>query len=301
MLLLLAPAVVRAGFVKIWQLKETAAAPVLVVGRVIDVKKIERVPAASLAWKAETLSMTAEFQVLRSYTASGEPFAADRIQLHFLAYGPSVTQFTNGYPPPLPQIEAGRVLILPLKDNKHPESEFWQLMADSGVDVAIPARAEMTDSAPASTTARAFLDREIGNALSLGTSREVSAAAGYLAQQSESLTAELMPLLEPAIGEDRECWAEVAANLMAAQGIPRPSVADLLATKSGKEGLARERELLPGPSCVTKTESVSRNGRASDTNVDRGSTPARMGFRKFPAGIRRQSDNHRHTSASSPG
>lgn len=50
MLLLLAPAGVQAGFLKIWELKETAAAPVLVVGRVIDVKKIERVPDGSLAW-----------------------------------------------------------------------------------------------------------------------------------------------------------------------------------------------------------------------------------------------------------
>lgn len=239
MLLLLAPAVVHAGFLKIWQLKETVAAPVLVVGRVIDVKKIERVPDGTLAWKAETLSMTAEFQVLRSYTASGEPFTADRIQVHFLAYGPSVKQFNGSDPPPLPQLESGHVLILPLKENKSPASELWQLMADSGVDVAIPARAEMTDSAPAPMTARGFLDREIASALSLGTSRDVTAVAGYLAQQSDDLTSELMPLLEPAIGDDRERWAEIAANLMAAQGTPRPSVADLLAGKV-------ERKAWPG-------------------------------------------------------
>ena len=229
--LLLAPTV-EAGFMKVWQLQETAAAPVLVVGRVIDVQKAERVPDESLPWKSETWSTTAELEVLRSRAASGEPVTEDRIRVHFLAYGPSVKQFMNGYPPPLPQLESGRVLILPLKENKNPASELWQLTADSGVDVTIPVRAEMTDLAASPLTARAFLDREIANALGRGTAREVTAVANYMAGQSEDLTGELMPLLEPAIGEDRERWAEVAADVMAAQGIPRPSIGDLLAAKA---------------------------------------------------------------------
>jgi hypothetical protein len=256
MLLLLAATGAEAGFLKTWQLKETAEAPVLVVGRVIGVQKVERVPNESLTWKAETWSMTAEFQVLRSYPASRETFTADRIQVHFLAYGPSVTQFTNGYPPPLPQLEARRVVILPLKENKHPASELWQLTADSGVDVTIPARAEMTASGPPPGTARAFLDREIANALSLGSSREVTAVAGYLAHQSEDLTGELMPLLGPLIGDDRERWAQVAANLLAAQGIPRPSVADLQAAKV-------ERKAWPGRESFFLAEAALQKLKAS--------------------------------------
>jgi hypothetical protein len=73
---------------------------------------------------------------------------------------------------------------------------------------------------------------EIANTLSRGTTREVSAAAGYLASQSEDLTGELLPLLESTVGDDRQRWAEVATNLLAAQGIPRPSVADLLSAKA---------------------------------------------------------------------
>jgi hypothetical protein len=38
LMMLLAPAGVQAGFIKFWQLKETAAAPVLVVGRVLSVQ-----------------------------------------------------------------------------------------------------------------------------------------------------------------------------------------------------------------------------------------------------------------------
>src|SRR5580700_7966282 len=80
------PVGVEAGFVKFWQLKETAAAHVLVVGRVLSVQKGERVPEESLPWKAETLSMTAEIQVVRSYSVSEEPVAADRLHVHFFAY-----------------------------------------------------------------------------------------------------------------------------------------------------------------------------------------------------------------------
>jgi hypothetical protein len=223
---------VEAGFMKVWQLKETAAAPVLVVGRVIGVQKEERVPEGSLSWKAETWAMTAEVQVLRSYTGPGEIVAPDRLRTHFLAYGPSVTHFINGTPPPLPNLEPGQVLILPLQENQNPASELWRLTADSGADLTIPARAEMADSGPPPPNARVFVVREIANALSWGTPREVSAISNYLSGQYEDLTGEIMTLLEPAIGEDRQRWAEVATNLLASQGIPRPSVADLLASKA---------------------------------------------------------------------
>ncbi len=231
LLLLSVPAGLEAGFIKSWQWKETAAAPVLVVGRVLGVRKGERVPDGSLPWKAETLAMTADVQVLRSYTGSGEPVAVDRLHVHFLAYGPSVTTFVNGYPPPLPNLKPGHVLILPLQENSSPALDLWQLMADSGMNLTIPARAETVDTGPPPATARAFLDIEIANALSRGTPPEVSAVADYLARQDEDLTGELMPLLAPAIGLERRRWAEVATNLLAAQGIPRPGVADLLAGK----------------------------------------------------------------------
>jgi hypothetical protein len=235
------PSRVEAGLVKVWQLKETASAPVIVVGQILDVRKGERVRDGVLPWKAETLTMTAEIQVLRSYTASGDPVTVDRMQVHYLAYGPSVTQFVNGQPPPLPDLEPGQVRILPLQENRNPVSDLWQLTADSGVNLIIPARAEITDSGTPPASARAFLDREIANALSMGTPPEVSAIAMYLAQplNNDDLTAELIPLLEPAIGEDRDRWTEVAANLLAARGTPRPSVAELIAAPVTRKDLAQ--------------------------------------------------------------
>jgi len=246
-ILLLVPAAIpagaEAGFIKFWQLKETAAASVLVVGRVLSVQKGERVPDGTLAWKAETLEMTAQIQVLRSYLSSVDAVLPVRMNVHFLAYGPSVNMFRNGYPPPLPRLEAGQVLILPLQENKQPSVDLWQLMADSGVHLTIPVRADIAVADTPPATARAFLDREIANTLSHGTPAEVSAVAGYLGNQYEDLTGELMPLLGPAIGDDRERWAEVATNLLAVEGIPRPSVPDLLTANAkpkdwpGREGL----------------------------------------------------------------
>jgi hypothetical protein len=209
-------------------LKETADAPVLVVGRVLAVQKGERVADGSLPWKAETWAMTADVQVLRSYAAS-EPVAAGRLQVHFLAYGPSVTGFNGS--PPLPTFDSGQVLILPLQENKNPTLEPWRLTADSGDRLTIPSLAELVDSGPPPANARAFLFREIANSLSRGTPRDVSNIASYLAHQHDDLTGELMPLLESAIGEERQRWAEVAADLLAAQGIPRPATTDLISAK----------------------------------------------------------------------
>ncbi len=252
LLLMGMPIAVQAGFIKIWQLKETATAPVLVVGRVLAVNRIERVPEESLPWKAETWAMTAEIQVLRSYTGSGKVLTSDRLQVHFLAYGPRNTVSVNGNPPPLPNFELGKVLALPLQENQSPGSELWRLMDDSGADLTIPARAEIANFGPLPTSTRAFLDREIANALGLGTSREVSDVALYLAGQEEDLRGELMPLLESLIGDDRQRWAEVATNVLAPIGIPGPSVADLLTKKVESADRPGRPSLLVGQAALQK-------------------------------------------------
>jgi hypothetical protein len=234
LLLLPLPLSLHAGFIKEWQVKETASAPVLVTGRILAVHRNERVPEDQLSWKAETWSMTADVEVLRSFTASGMPLGSRQIEVHFLAYGPSVTAFVCCSPPPLPNIQPGEVRILPLRENGNPASEPWQLMADSGVGITIPVRADSeSDPAPPPPSARVFLIREFANTLSRGTPGETAALSSYLLHQMEDLSADLMPLLSVAIGDDRQQWAEIAAGLHAAQGIPRPTVADLFSAKPG--------------------------------------------------------------------
>ncbi len=232
LLLLPLPLSLHAGFIKEWQLKETAAAPVVVTGRILSVRKNERVRQDQLSWKAETLSMTADVEVLRSFTASGIAFGSHQIQVHFLAYGPSVTMFVNGYPPPLPDIKSGEVRILPLRENSTPASEPWQLMADSGMDLTIPVRADVeSEPAPPPPSARAFLLREFANTLSRGMPGEVAALSSYFSRKWEDLSEELMPLLEAMIHDNRQQWAEIAASLHAARGIPRPTVAVLFSER----------------------------------------------------------------------
>ena len=230
-LLLPLPLTLHAGFLKEWQLKETASAPVLITGRILDVHRNGRVPEDRLSWKAETWSMTADVEVLRSFTASGMPLAAHRIEVNFLAYGPSVTAFVCCSPPPLPDIQPGEVRILPLSAHSNSASQPWPLMADSGVDITIPVRAEAESEPAPPASARAFLMGEFVNTLSRGTPGEIARLSGYLSRKWEDLSGELMPLLEAAIGDNRQQWAEVAASLHAAHGIPRPTVAELFSTK----------------------------------------------------------------------
>jgi hypothetical protein len=73
-------------------------------------------------------------------------------------------------------------------------------------------------------TGRAFIIRELANAMSRGTPEEVSFAGGYVHDQFENLTAELMPTLEASIGADQQRWAEVVVSLM---GVTRPNIEDL--------------------------------------------------------------------------
>jgi hypothetical protein len=232
LLLLPLPISLQAGLIKDWQLKETESAPVLVTGRILRVHKNGRLPQDQVSWKAETWATTADVEVLRSFTASGMVVPSRQIKVYFLSYGPSVTFFINGYPPPLPDISSGEIRILPLRENRNPASEPWQLMADSGLDLTIPVRADTGESALASS-ARAFLIREFANTLSSGTPGEIAALSGYLLDETEDLSGELMPLLGTAIGGDRQRWAEIAASLYAAEGVPRPTVADFFSAKTG--------------------------------------------------------------------
>jgi hypothetical protein len=177
--------------------------------------------------------MTADVEVLRSFTAPAMSVPPQLIEVRFLSYGPDGTASLNGYPPPLPDIKSGEIRILPLRENNDPASKLWQLMADSGDDITIPVRAETSDEPGLPPSARAFLIREFANTLSSGTPGEIAPLSSYLLRQTEDLSGELMPLLEAAIGVDRQRWAEIAAGLDAAQGIPRPNVADLSSAAPG--------------------------------------------------------------------
>ena len=246
LLLLLLALGLDAGFLKQWQLREIASAPVLVTGRILGIQRNKRAPEDQLSWKAETWAMTAEVEVLRSFRASGMPLPSDRIKVRFFAYGPSVKMFVNGYPPPLPNLATGDIRILPLRENVNPASEPWLLMADSGANITIRVRADSTGEPTPSPSGRAFLIREFANTLGRGTPSEIAGLSGYLSSEGEDLSGDLMPLVEAVAGDNRQRWAEIAAGLDAAMGIPRPAMADLFSAKSAVAGPAGPyRGLLP--------------------------------------------------------
>ncbi len=233
LLLLPLPLILQAGFVKEWQWTETASAPVLVTGRILDVHRTVRMPEGRLPWKAETWATFADVEVLRSFTAPGKIAPPHQVQVYFFTYGSSVKGFVNGTPPPLPDITPGAIRILPLRENRNPASEPWQLIADSGFNLIIPVRADRNGEPALPPSSRAFLLQEFSNTLGRGTPGEVAALSRYLSRQTDNLSGELMPLLETQAGSNRQRWAEIAASLYAAQGIPRPTVPDIFVAKPG--------------------------------------------------------------------
>jgi hypothetical protein len=218
------PFAAQAGLITMWQVKDAAAAPLIVTARVVSVEKYDRVPGRDETWE-----MTASVEVLRSFPNAPVQLAGSRLQIRYLTDGPSVTVQVNRLP--LPSFEPGQVMIFPLQANANPLSEPSRLIGDKGIGLTIPALPDMKNADDVQASGRAFVMREIANTLANGTPRDINAAGSYLANQSEDLTPDLMPLLSAAIGEDRERWAEVAAGTLSAEGIPRSGAAELMAGK----------------------------------------------------------------------
>ncbi len=265
LLLLAIPLTADAGLLRRWGLQETANAPVLIAGRVLSVQRNQRDADASRRWSSEVWATTAEIDVLRSYTHAGETIAANRIRVRFLGYGPSGPPCCSPPAADLPRLESGQVLIFPLLENANPASEPWRLIGDSGEYLTIPTAATLPESQGPPATARLFLLREIANSLGRGEPLDVAAAGRYIASQDlaggQDLTGELMPLLEPVIAEDRQRWAEVATNILAGEGIPRPIIAELLSGNPQPADLRYRKSLLLAQAALRKL------GASSDTDT----------------------------------
>ena len=236
--LLAIPFAAQAGAVKMWQLKEAAAAPLIVTARVVSVEQYERVPEGALPWQRETWEMTATVEVLRSFPDPEKRLVGGQLRIRYLTFGPSVTAIANG--PFLPRFEPGQVAIFPLQANANPLSEPSRLLGDQGVGLTIPALPGMKEADDPAASGRGFVMREIASSLCTGTPRDIAAVSTYLRDQFDNLAPELMPLLKVAIGDDRKRWAEVATGTLSAEGIPRSGVAELM----GEKAPMRESQLL---------------------------------------------------------
>jgi hypothetical protein len=214
------------GPIKEWSISEVERAPVLIVGRVGSVRRDFQVSPNSLSWKAETWAMTTDVEIIRSYSSSGRaPKPGSSIAVRFFAYGPSQTLFGNG-PPPLVSLKPGEVLLIPLQANEPPTKDRWMLLGIEGIGLTAHVREQLGEALPQANTERQFILREIANSLSHGTPGETSFAGGYVHDQYQNLTSDLMPLLRIGIGADERRWATVLVDLM---GPRRPGLNDLRA------------------------------------------------------------------------
>jgi hypothetical protein len=232
-----------------WQLDELAKAPALVVGRILAVQKGGLTRDKAFWWSSESRDMNADIRVLRAHTASGAPLPFDTIKVHFLGCNEGSTSAEPG--PLLPEIKPGEVQVLPLRENKNPASQPWELLAEEGPGLTIPAREDMLFS-ESPTTARGFLLREIANVLARGTPEEVTAVGRYLSNQFLDLTPGLMAYMEPAIGDDRKRWAEIAGSILATTGVPRPSTKELFSDKDVPEKRDWQRGFLIARAALRK-------------------------------------------------
>jgi hypothetical protein len=233
----------EASAIRMWQVKDAAAAPLIVTARVVSLETYERG------------EMTADVEVLRAFPDRDRQLVGSRLRIRYLTYGPGIGGGGNGSP--LPVFEPGQVRIFPLQANANPLSEPSRLIGDRGFGLTIPALAVLREADDPPASGRAFVMREIASGLATGTPRDIAAVSTYLRDQFDNLAPELLPLLRVAIGNDRERWAGVATGTLSAEGIPRSGVAELMGEKAPmRESQRLERAALQQLNASPETDSL---------------------------------------------
>jgi hypothetical protein len=139
--------------------------------------------------------------------------------------------------PDVPPLQSGSIFIVPLKANPKPESDAWHLIADEGIGTVIPTIEHQVSFSLPPKSKREYLLQEVGTALSAGTREEILREASYLTHQTTNgYAAQMMNLLDSTMNTDTERWALVAASLVSATGVPRPTIADFMSGVYGALG-----------------------------------------------------------------
>ncbi len=126
--------------------------------------------------------------------------ASERIQLDYEAL-PEGDLGMNG--PDVPNLSPGVTLVLPLKMNPKPSSGAWQLIADEGGALVIPAIPRKPPFSYSPRNGGEFLLNEIASVLISGTRAEIFGEVSYVAGQ-KTIASELMHLQEPKLGADED-------------------------------------------------------------------------------------------------
>ena len=215
-------------------------ADAILVGRVVAIRVGDEVPSPRQPSRHPVREHVAEVEIRRYRTQQEqlqEQLADGRIVE--IAYRSEILdpKAAQVNPPYYPRIAEGEVRIFAVR---RLESGALTLWLESGEDSVPPAHGLLLSDVPA-VTALEFLEREIAAALASGDAAvalEMARHAG-LAVWSPSRPHEVRPqltgFLARMLGDDLARTREAAAAMLASQGIPRPSVADLLAGR-GVEG-----------------------------------------------------------------
>ena len=216
---------------KRWQIQEIETAPVLAVCTVREVTARELVPDGTTRWNGLGRYREAKLlvnRVFRSPTgaATPSPQPNETITLQYISYDENALCCANGSPA-WPLLKAGNVALFPLKPAG--KSNSWNLVAEEGENIVVPAIADGWRAPTTPDSARAFILHELTNTLARGRSADQNAAAYYLAGQREE-PAELRSMLEACLGANDDKWLETATALLTRVVAPRGlTVTDLMA------------------------------------------------------------------------
>lgn len=250
-LLPLLAATAHAGFVKTWSISELEQAPVLAVCSVEDVIKLESVAPGTVRWSGSHRWHEATLRVERVHsTLPHAPARGDRVIVRYVGFGDAAGGITGS--PIWPMFQKGQRAVFPLSPSKE-RSDRWSLTADEGSNITVPAIEVEWRRGDAPAKPREFIMTELINALANGSAAEQYAASTYL-RGSYDFPPETQRLLGAALGDDEERWLAVAASMVSALGIPRPSVAEIM---SG----ATEKNPIHGPILVLLAHALGKSGK----------------------------------------
>jgi hypothetical protein len=271
------------GAPKAWQIQEIANAPLLAVCTVRDVTARELVPPGITQWDGLGRYFEAKLFVNRVFrspagSASPPPRQNQTIALRYISYDPSALCCANGSPL-WPRLKAGDVGLFPLTPSGG--SNSWNLLAEQGEDILVPALADEWRTPDGPSSPRAFILHELANTLARGTYAEQNQAAGYLAGQREEPT-ELRPMLEALVGGNDDKWLETATALLGRVDIPRLTVTDLMA---GRIPSGFRNKSMPGIAVWALTKGATRDypNRLIPALIARGLYDPLQEFRDSPA------------------
>lgn len=181
--------------------QEYEQAPVLVVGKVIEIQLGSIVSEPDISSTREVREATATIEVLRSRSSSDElpaPGVGERMLLRIYRHVDGEYRSMHG--PSLPKVDEGRAYVLPLRAR---DGALWHLVEDIGELSTLHASAKPVESGQPPSTSRDWLLNEVVGVLAHGGAVEVKDTARDLHNFIRREWApDFFPRLEAAVGND---------------------------------------------------------------------------------------------------